>query len=222
MKKHRGLIIWALVAGLWIAYANAQDGNTAAVAKAKADLQAQGVDLSGPCGAFRITNLVAWRFRPSYGHLIKQGGNRAIIRTDGTCVSGDVAPGPGYATDYIIDRATGFGWDVLGDGGGANTPQFAGPENGADIVARNRANFEEPFELIPGGDPNPPGPPDAPGIPGPPGPQGPKGDRGDKGDPGTPADLTALLARLAVLEGRPIPTSCTARVFGIAVSCKLQ
>lgn len=64
------------------------------------------------------------------------------------------------------------------------------------------------------------------------GPQGPKGDKGDKGDRGEAANvdlsplyarLAAIEARLGVLEARPIPASCTVRVFGaFALSCKLQ
>ncbi len=146
---------------------------TDVVAQAKADLQAHGVDLSGACGAVKITNLAAWRLRPQYGLLHKAGGNRAILKADGSCLTGEQSSDPeGYATDYVIDRATGFGFDLLGDGGGANNPQWAGPEDAPDMVSRNWANFREPLDpagymptsgpIIPTPGPFPGPPPPAP------------------------------------------------------------
>ena len=49
---------------------------SAVVAQAKADLDAAGHDLSGPCGAFSITHRAAWRMRgEGAGLLYKPGGN---------------------------------------------------------------------------------------------------------------------------------------------------
>lgn len=115
------------------------------VANVKRELQQAGVDLSGPCGALRITNAVA--FRAHYALLHKAGGFRAILKEDGSCLTGEQSSDPeGFATDYIIDPKTGFGYDLLGDGGGANNPQWAGPENAPDMVARNWQNLREPFD----------------------------------------------------------------------------
>jgi hypothetical protein len=78
------------------------------VAQVKARLQAAGVPLNGPCGALAITKQVAWDLRTSgAGLLSKPGGNNC----------------EGYATDVIAyhDRA----YDILGDGGNANHPQWA-------------------------------------------------------------------------------------------------
>src|SRR6185503_11999768 len=111
-------------------------GHIDVVRAVKAELVAQGVSLSGPCGAFRILNTVAQRLAPRYGLLRKGGGNRAIPQPDGSCLSGTQSAGPGYATDYLIDLVTFYGYDILGDGGGANAPQWAGPETAADMVAR--------------------------------------------------------------------------------------
>jgi hypothetical protein len=123
--------------------AAAQDRSV--VADAITELRAAGVDLSGPCGALRITNLVA--FRRHYALLHKAGGFRAVLKADGSCLSGEQSNDPeGFATDYLIDPRTGVGYDLLGDAGGANTPQWAGPEDAADMVARNFANFREPFD----------------------------------------------------------------------------
>jgi hypothetical protein len=131
-----------LIALLVAAPVGAQDRT--AVALAKADLEARGVDLSGACGAVKIANLVAWRLGGRFGLLHKAGGNRAILKADGSCLTGEQSNDPeGYATDYLIDRATGFGYDVLSDGGGANGPQWAGPENAPDMVARNWSNYRE-------------------------------------------------------------------------------
>jgi hypothetical protein len=86
------------------------------VAAVKAMLQAQGVNLSGPCGAFAITKRVAWGLRAAgAGLLSKPGGNNC----------------EGFATDIIAfhDRA----FDILTDGGGANGPSWG--ETGVDDLA---------------------------------------------------------------------------------------
>ena len=80
------------------------------VAAVKAQLQAQGVDLSGPCGAFAITKRVAWGLRhQGCGLLSKPGGNNC----------------EGFATDIVMFKDQGGQIiDILGDGGGANAPQW--------------------------------------------------------------------------------------------------
>lgn len=91
------------------------------VAQVKAALLAQGHNLSGPCGAFDITANVAWGLRgQGAGVLAKPGGNNC----------------GGYATDIVCwpDHAI----DILGDGGGANTPLWA-PTGVDDLAARWRA-----------------------------------------------------------------------------------
>jgi len=82
--------------------------SVAYVAAVKAQLEAQGVNLLGPCGAFAITKRVAWGLRArGAGLLSKPGGNQC----------------DGYATDVIVFQ-DGRGFDLLGDGGGQNTPSF--------------------------------------------------------------------------------------------------
>jgi len=153
MSKFRQIVATMTLLGFLLAplstYASdhAQD-----VAFTKSMLLAQGVDLSGACGAFQITGRVAFRLKDHGFKLLKKtGGNRAIILPDGRCVDDAHGSGPGYATDYLISVTEGFvGYDLLGDGGGANGPQWLGPEGGSDIIQRNAANFAEPFAL--GGD----------------------------------------------------------------------
>lgn len=78
------------------------------VAQIKADLVARGEDLSGPCGAFKITKRVAWALRrEGYFLLKKPSGNNC----------------EGYSVDYIVHES-GQGYDILSDAGGANTPGF--------------------------------------------------------------------------------------------------
>jgi hypothetical protein len=78
------------------------------VAQAKADLEHVHADLSGPCGAFRIVQLTAWRLKATgAGLLAKPSGNQC----------------QGFATD-IIAYPDGRIYDVLVDGGGANTPAW--------------------------------------------------------------------------------------------------
>lgn len=128
--------------------ASAQD-QSAVVRQVIARLQSQGADLSGACGAFRITNQVALELHDlNYRLLRKSGGWRAVPQSNGTCLDGDHASGPGYATDYLISVNEGFvGYDLLGDGGGTNTPQWLGPENDIELVKRNLANNAEPLGL---------------------------------------------------------------------------
>jgi hypothetical protein len=79
------------------------------VAAIKAQLQAQGVSLTGPCGAFEVTKRVAWGLRAQgVGLLSKPGGNNCN----------------GYATDYLV-LPNGDGVDILSDGGGNNGPQWS-------------------------------------------------------------------------------------------------
>jgi hypothetical protein len=79
------------------------------VAQVKAALEAQGVPLSGPCGAFEIVENVAYGLRfVGYGLLEKSGGNN--------CKS--------YATDVIVCPNRIDIVDLLGDSGGLNTPSW--------------------------------------------------------------------------------------------------
>lgn len=80
----------------------------ALVAQIKAELEARGVPLAGPCGALQITKRVAWALRSTgAGLLNKPAGNN--------CES--------YAVDIVAFPDGGIR-DVLGDGGGANIPQW--------------------------------------------------------------------------------------------------
>jgi hypothetical protein len=79
------------------------------VAEVKAALEAQGVPLSGACGAFEIVSNVAHGLRHvGYGLLEKTGGNMC----------------QGYATDVVVCPNRVDIVDVLGDSGGQNTPQW--------------------------------------------------------------------------------------------------
>lgn len=90
------------------------------VAAVKAQLLAEGRDLSGPCGAFAITKRVAWGLRSAgAGLLSKPSGNNC----------------EGYATDIVMFRdAGGDIVDILGDGGNANVPNW----NVSDTVEPSR------------------------------------------------------------------------------------
>src|SRR5258706_3387516 len=99
----RSLIVAVLV--LLASVASAQN-HTDVVTAVKAELQAHGQDLAGPCGAFQITKRVAWRLRSEgAGLLSKPSGNNC----------------DGYAVDYVT-YPDGSGVDILGDAGGANSP----------------------------------------------------------------------------------------------------
>jgi hypothetical protein len=74
----------------------------------KAELEARGVSLTGACGAFAITQRVAWRLRGEhYGLLVKTSGTQCA----------------GFATD-ILCLPTGDCVDILADAGGENRPTW--------------------------------------------------------------------------------------------------
>lgn len=127
----------------------AAQGHSDVVARVKSSLIVRNVPLDGACGAFQITGRVAFELKDQgYKLLKKAAGNRAIIQSDGSCLDDQHGSGPGYATDYLIASQEGFGgYDLLSDGGGANGPQWNGPENDADTVNRNLRNFAEPFAM---------------------------------------------------------------------------
>jgi hypothetical protein len=78
------------------------------VERAKQDLLIAGVDLAGPCGAWRITNLAAWRLQADdAGLLDKPDGNNC----------------GGYAVDIIAYR-DGAIYDVLIASGEQNGPAW--------------------------------------------------------------------------------------------------
>lgn len=94
--------------------AQAQTNHKDLVAFTKSTLMAQGVDLSGACGAFQITKRVAWALRgEGYGLL---GG-----KTSGQ--NGCPENGDKYAVDWLL-KSDGTGVDVLGDAGGQNSPDW--------------------------------------------------------------------------------------------------
>lgn len=100
-------------------------GSVALVRQIKDALTARGIDLSGPCGALAITNAVAWTLRAGgAGLLFKPSGNNCRER----------------ATD-IVCYQDGRAFDILGDGGGANTPQWAAT-GVDDVTGRWRAPTE--------------------------------------------------------------------------------
>lgn len=151
--------IYALLAAitLLIPRTVAAQDHTQTVRETIDRLKAQGADLSGACGAFKITNAVALELRDQGFRLLnKNGGWRAIPQPNGGCLDGDHASGPGYATDYLISINEGFvGYDLLGDGGGQNNPQWGGPENDIETVKRNISNAREPVGVAPAPQPTP-------------------------------------------------------------------
>jgi hypothetical protein len=143
------------------------------VAQVKADLQARGVDLSGPCGAFAITARVAWTLRSTgAGLLDKPAGNNC----------------QGRAVDILI-YPDGTAFDILADSGGANGPSWN------PIAPIDSDRWRAPVD--PTHSPtNPPGPPP------PAGPDG-SGSAGSGSPPAPvlyPSfDLTPILAQLQAI-----------------------
>lgn len=87
------------------------------------DLKQQGVNLNGPCGAFQITDRVAWELRSEgAGILSKPTGNNC----------------QGFSTDIVVYK-NGLHFDVVGAGGCQNNPLW----NSAGLVDPNR--WREPI-----------------------------------------------------------------------------
>jgi len=112
--------------GPWLGIQPSQSADY--VAQVKAKLQSMGHNLSGPCGAFDITKNVAWGLRAwGYGLLEKSGGNNC----------------EGYATDIVMPAGgSGVIVDILGDGGGNNTPQWGTSAPGEVDPGRWRPPFQ--------------------------------------------------------------------------------
>jgi hypothetical protein len=109
----------------------------ALVQAVKQQLEGQGKDLSGPCGAFAITARVAWLLRATAAGLLdKPAGNNC----------------QNYATD-IIAYPDGRIRDILGDAGGANTPQWGDDSETVD-PSRYRPAFD-PGDMAPLPEPSP-------------------------------------------------------------------
>lgn len=125
--------------------------HTETVATAKADLERAGVPLTGPCGAFRIVQLAAWRLRASgAGLLTKNSGNNC----------------EGFAVD-IIAYGDGSIFDVLGDGGGENKPQSIEQEP-VDPTRYHAAFLGALLQAVVEGNSPPPQPPPPSPMPVPP------------------------------------------------------
>ena len=121
------------------------------VARVKAELEARGVELRGPCGAFAITGRVAWRLRGDGWGLIHKESSQ----------NGCVALGGKYGVDAIMQRS-GRTIDLLINSETENRPawQELPPEKWASPGA-----WRVPFEMETGVQ-RPPVP--APFVPDPP------------------------------------------------------
>ncbi len=113
-----------------------------AVISAKTDLVAAGVDISGECGAFKITKAAAWLLRSSgAGLLSKPTGNNC----------------EGYAVD-IIAFPDGYIYDVIGDSGIGNIPGWSPVGCGTDGTCADRYRpAVDPGTTTSGGGGNDPG-----------------------------------------------------------------
>jgi hypothetical protein len=114
----------------------------AQVERAKQDLLTAGVDISGPCGAWRITNLAAWRLQQigdAAGLLSKPDGNNCA----------------GYAVD-IIAYPDGAIYDVLIASGDLNGPAWQ--EVGVVDLARWRPAVFPAYYVEAPAPPDPPDP----------------------------------------------------------------
>lgn len=117
----------------------------ALVQQIKHDLEARGVDLSGPCGAFEITKRVAWALRDTGAGLVYKRRPQNGCYADGSM--------EGYGVDVVMWRNATYR-DILVDSGGANEPNWPGPE------PIDPGLWREPID--PGDTPAPPTPPPLP------------------------------------------------------------
>jgi len=97
--------------------------HTDIVVAAKAELTAQEIDLTGDCGAYAITQLVAWRLKGESGGLLTRSAQ------DNSC--------SGFNSHYIA-YPDGYIYDILADPGNANTPQWIPDGCGVDGTCPDR------------------------------------------------------------------------------------
>lgn len=92
----------------------------AEVAQAKSDLITEGVDITGPCGAFQIV-------RRACQYIGASEPSVGVLQKPSPTVNNCILAGTGYAAD-IICYNDGLIYDVLNNGGGSNDVQwnFAG------------------------------------------------------------------------------------------------
>lgn len=137
----RWLILWYLFVYPQSAFAALpHPDRSEVVTHAKLELQIAGVDLTGPCGAFQITKLTAWRLHTTdnAGLLSKPTGNNC----------------DGFAVD-IIAYPDGQIYDILIDSGGTNIPTWG--DAGVVELSRYRSAIDPGVILPP--PPSPPSPP---------------------------------------------------------------
>jgi len=104
------------------------------------------------CDVVKVTNLVAWRLWTNhaapapFGLLEKAGGTRAVLKADGSCVDGEHTTDPaGFALDYLIERGSGYGRDIVTSWGAAQWPSA----QETTMQDRNWHYFAEPFDPAP-------------------------------------------------------------------------
>lgn len=118
----------------------AQD-HTDIVRATKARLEAQGVNLSGQCGAFQITGRVAWALRTEgWGLISKNPGQNGCDTPQGR-----------FAVDALLKQDGSVFVDLLINSETDNTPAWQVRE------VNNTAGWAAPFDL--GGAPDAPPPP---------------------------------------------------------------
>lgn len=107
--------------------------NAEYVAAVKAHLEAQGANLSGPCGAFAIVENVAYGLRGTgAGTFFKDGGNNCRERSTDIVAYKDLT----YGCARLVD--------ILGDGGNLNTPMWSERSEEEDINRWMPAAYPEP------------------------------------------------------------------------------
>ena len=117
--------------------------SVAIVQQVKAELEAAGVDLSGPCGAFKITHRVGWRLRhQGWGFVAKRPEQNGCTINSGR-----------YGVD-VLAQQTGTCVDILINSETDNDPAWN--LTGAIDPTTWRAPFEPPALSQP---PQPPQPP---------------------------------------------------------------
>lgn len=222
MKLRASTVLISLL--LFVSSAFAQDPRLAQVERAKADLIAAHQDLTGPCGAFLITNLAATYIGSPAGILSKPSGNN--------CQE--------FAVD-IIAYPDGHIFDILANAGGDESNGVPIPGTGnvpmwMSLTSVDASRYRKPVET--GMDPTPTDP-----IPNDPNPAidalSQRVNQVELNAAQTRTDITGLaeyiarletllsaaIDRVLVLEGKKVPTSCNAALnlgaARIPVSCKL-
>lgn len=141
MKRHALITVLALsLLAMFCGVCNAQSPHADVVAQVKNELLARGENLSGTCGAFKITSEVGTRLAAEGWGYVHSDGN------------GCPRPGENYRADTLM-QPNGYTIDILrlseSNNGDVSNPLAYNIPDWSQTGNQNPANWRSPFALAP-------------------------------------------------------------------------